>query len=480
MSPDRRVYLLDARHLSPETIAVTFAKTSRSPESFQDIAQELTDSKSAEFHEKWVVGYGHSSIAEHAVLHIALENISRLAIEPIEGNRLASYTEKSSRYQKWGRDFFHTPQELENHPLRTEYIQTCSRLLDFYQKSLEVTRNIVAAENPKKDGESDTAWEQRIRSKFADSCRYILPASALANVGVTINARSLEHALCKMLSHPLAEVRAIGTEIQKVAQETVPTLVKYVCSKTFLQEIQNNFSNIAQSIPKTTGEFEDWCNLIQYDPQNDQNVLASALYRYGALSFQDALSYVKSCSTQQLEKLADILFSDLGKYDSPIREVEHSTYKFDLILDQGAYFELKRHRMMTQTVQELSTNLGYAVPSLISRANLEEEYHAVMQAAHQTYQRLAEISPYLAAYIVPNAYNRRVLLTMNYRSAHHLIALRTAPNAHFAIRRVAHRMAEEISKVSPIIGNRLRISTSETWQAVETEYFTQTRCMVNP
>ena len=84
MSPDRQVYLLDPQKLPPETIAVTFAKTSRSPQSFREIAAELTDEKSAEFHEKWVVGYGHASVAEHAVLHIAVENISRLAVECLE------------------------------------------------------------------------------------------------------------------------------------------------------------------------------------------------------------------------------------------------------------------------------------------------------------------------------------------------------------------------------------------------------------
>jgi hypothetical protein len=78
-TPGRRIYLLSPRHLSPETIAVAFAKTSRSPLSFDEIAAELTDERSAEFHEKWVVGYGHASVAEHAVLHIAFENVSRLA-----------------------------------------------------------------------------------------------------------------------------------------------------------------------------------------------------------------------------------------------------------------------------------------------------------------------------------------------------------------------------------------------------------------
>ena len=36
--PEREIYLLSPRALSPETIAVAFAKTSRSPESFRAIA----------------------------------------------------------------------------------------------------------------------------------------------------------------------------------------------------------------------------------------------------------------------------------------------------------------------------------------------------------------------------------------------------------------------------------------------------------
>ena len=118
MTHQRQIYLLDPQEFSPETIAVTFAKTSRSPESFREIAAELTEAKSAEFNEKWVVGYGHSSVAEHAVLHIALENISRLAVENLESNRLASYTEKSTRYQTWSGEAFFMPAELDNHPLR--------------------------------------------------------------------------------------------------------------------------------------------------------------------------------------------------------------------------------------------------------------------------------------------------------------------------------------------------------------------------
>ena len=144
----RRIYLLDPRQFNPETIAVAFAKTSRSPLSFDEIAAELNEEKSTEFNEKWVVGYGHSSVAEHAVLHIAIENVSRLAVECVESNRLASYTEKSSRYQKWDQRAFYTPPELENHPLKSDYQKTCTALFTLYQDCQPQLRAQLARECP--------------------------------------------------------------------------------------------------------------------------------------------------------------------------------------------------------------------------------------------------------------------------------------------------------------------------------------------
>ncbi|RPI90090.1 MAG: FAD-dependent thymidylate synthase, partial [Chloroflexi bacterium] len=205
--PAREIYLLSPRSLAPETIAVAFAKTSRSPESFRAIAAELSDEKSAQFHEKWVVGYGHASVAEHAVLHIAFENISRLAIESIEGNRLASYTEKSTRYQKWELADFTIPPELSEagHPLCDEYVETVRFLFKTYADSLEPVRKLILERFPRRENEKDEAWDRRIRSKYVDVCRFILPAASLANVGMTANARVLENMIRKMLSHELLE-----------------------------------------------------------------------------------------------------------------------------------------------------------------------------------------------------------------------------------------------------------------------------------
>ena len=147
-APRREIYLLSPKQLSPETIAVAFAKTSRAPESFREIAAELNDDKSSQFHEKWVLGYGHASVAEHAVLHLAIENASRLAMEAIESNRLASYTEKSTRYQKWDPQAFFIPPEIIAHHLQDEYRAVCQGLFSTYERAIPALQAVVRQENP--------------------------------------------------------------------------------------------------------------------------------------------------------------------------------------------------------------------------------------------------------------------------------------------------------------------------------------------
>jgi thymidylate synthase ThyX len=474
MSPDRQVYLLDPQCLKPEVIAVAFAKTSRSPQSFREIAAELTDEKSAEFHEKWVVGYGHSSVAEHAILHIAIENISRLAVETLESNRLASYTEKSTRYQKWSYEDFYVPTELKEHLMLPLYLQTCQKLFETYHQALPAVRAVIASQNPRRENESERAYENRIHSDYIDVCRFLLPTAALANVGMTINARALEHALRKMLSHPLEEVRKLGSDIKMVALAEVPTLIKYANEVPYLVETRKLFMQEASApiIPESTEP--EWCQLISYDPDCEDRLLASALFRFNNRSFAQNLALLRELPLPERQRLAQSLLGSVSKFDIPLRELEHSGYTFEIVLDQGAYFEFKRHRMMTQTAQPLATNLGYAIPRAITAAGLEESFCQAMALAHETYQKLADFNPEVASYVVPNAYNRRVLFTINMRSANHFINLRSAPNAHFSIRRIAHRMAEEIRKVTPLLGSYLQESENETWQDISERYFSST------
>ncbi len=469
--PPRQIYLLSPRELSPETIAVAFAKTSRSPESFREIAAELTDETSARFHEKWVVGYGHASVAEHAVLHIAIENVSRLAVECIESNRLASYTEKSTRYQKWGKDSYLVPPELAGQPLEDVYTRTCSLLFETYLQSLEPVRKLAESQYPIQADEKEAAYDRRIRSKYVDACRYLLPAASLANVGMTANARVLESAIRKMLSHPLLEVRQVGEEVKRAALAELPTLLKYAEPVAYLSGTAQAFEQTVLAASESEGQ-DDWCRLVAYDAEGECKVLAAALVRFSEMSFAEALGVVKSLPGEEQERLAHTLLGRLERHDAPLRELEHAVYSFDLVLDQGAYAEFKRHRMMTQTPQALTARLGYAVPRRILEADFEAPYRSAMEAAAETYEKLAEWDPRVAAYIVPNGFKRRVFFTVNLREAFALCQLRSSPNAHFAIRRVAQRVAEEIRRVHPRLGKYMALP-DEPWQEIEARYFTQ-------
>jgi thymidylate synthase ThyX len=470
--PEREIYLLSPRALSPETIAVAFAKTSRSPESFRDIAAELSDESSAQFHEKWVVGYGHASVAEHAVLHLAFENVSRIAIESIESNRLASYTEKSTRYQRWGSDDFTIPPELDGHALHAEYVNTIRLLFKTYADSLEPVRSLIFERFPRREKESDEAWDRRIRSKYVDVCRFLLPAAALANVGMTANARVIENTIRKMLSHELAEVREIGERVKEVSKAETPTLVKYADVVPYLTETTNEFSLTPTPLPAGEGRRVrgEWCSLIDYDKNGENKVLAAALYRFSESAYADALSHVESLGEEEKSNLAESLLGRLGRYDVPLRELEYCTYTFDLIMDQGAYAEFKRHRMMTQTPQRLTTRLGHATPLLMTEASFGSQYEAAMDAAASLYEKLHDFDPAIAQYVVPNGFNRRVLAQFNLREAYAFCQLRSAANAHFSIRRVAQRMYEEMAKVHPLLTKYMKLH-DETWKGVEEGYF---------
>lgn len=472
MSKHRRIYLLSPKDYSPETIAVAFAKTSRSPKPFDEIAAELSDESSARFHEKWVVGYGHGSVAEHAVLHLALENVSRLAIESIEGNRLASYTEKSTRYQKWDLDAFYIPEELSGLPIKNEYVQTCQHLFKTYENCLPKVKRWLAKTQPQRNGETESVFERRLIPGAVDICRFLLPAASLANVGMTINARALEYAIIKLLSSPLEEVRAIGERLREVGQLETPTLIKYASHNAYLASLPEKISVFNEQFPNQQVDKSDF-RILSSDPDGEARVLAAILFRFGqGTDYQACFNYVTKLSAEQKENLVKELMEEKGKFDQPIRELEYAQLTFQAVMDQGAYFEFKRHRMMTQTVQPLLTDLGFAIPKGIIESGCQDEYLAAMRQAAHVYDQLKSINADIASYVVPNGYNRRVLFTMNLREMFHFCRVRAANNAHFSIQRVAHRLAEIVNDIYPLFGRYLDLPEGSTWQSVEKDFFT--------
>lgn len=470
MKNKSRIYLLDSQQYSPETIAVAFAKTSRSPEPFDQIASGLNEEKSSEFNEKWVVGYGHSSVAEHAVLHIALENISRLAVENLESNRLASYTEKSTRYQTWDAGAYYMPAEIVGYKIETEYQKLCDELFAFYALILQPVTQVVACDCAKNDGESENAWKRRVQSTAIDSCRFVLPAASLANVGMTINARALEHAISKLLSSNLEEVRRIGAEVKEVALKAVPTLVKYANANPYPAIVDQHCAQYHTPAGKPNN---DWCCLVDHAAELENCILAAVLYRSTNIDYAQSLAAVANMSSPQKLELTKMIFTSRDRFTAPLRELEHSFFTFEITADQGAWYELKRHRMLTLTTQSFTPHLGFTLPRVIEQAGFRDEYVSLMQKCSQLYTKLEKVQSGVGSYLLPNAFKRRFLVSSNLRSLIHLINLRSAANAHYSVRRIALRMAELVQTVIPNFAPYLFNPSNEDWSMIEKRFFTE-------
>jgi thymidylate synthase ThyX len=469
MTPRRnplRVYTLD--DLPPEVVAVTFAKTSRVPDSFDEIARELSETDSSRFHEKWVIGYGHSSVAEHAVLSIAIENVSILAAKAVEDNRLSSFTEKSTRYQVMDPEHYYTPPCFTDGEAGRVYEGAIAALYSVYGALMPEARRFCD------EAYGSEEWKERGVSpagKACDAIRGLLPAAATTNLGWTVNARELRHAVAKMASHPLAEVRELSSVIAEVAREKVPTLLKYTEASPYLEGWEGRMAASAgvrgrasgpsgvgaeRSTP-STGTAEPCVRLVSYDPDGERAVLAALLFRATGRAYGEIASEIEAYDTNQVGVLLNDALSGIGGHEAPVREFESTAYAFEIVCDFGAYRDIQRHRMATQTEQPLSCDLGYAIPADAEEAGLADRMAAALDRAHESWRALADADPINAQYAVPLAYRKRFLMRMNLREAYHFVALRSRVQGHESYRRVAWAIKDEIERVHPSLGSLIPV-----------------------
>lgn len=464
----RRIYVL--KNLTPEVKAVCFAKCSRSPKPFDEIARELTEEKSSEFHEKWVVGYGHSSVAEHAVLSIAIEDVSILATKVIEDNRLASYTEKSTRYQVYDREkYYRDPagRDWLNPELRELYIKTGDFLMDTYLAMEPIMREFIVKKYPRKEDELTIIYNSKIKAKICDNIRYLLPTATLTNLGMTMNARNLEYAIVKLLSHPLQEMRDIGQEIKQSALQETPTLIKYTEPNQYLIETEKSLQKLSrEKLCDDLPENNKPVILVDYEKDAGDKIATALLYRYSQKSYEHILCSVKKMSKQERKKIIDEALKLIGRHDRPLRELEHIYYTFDILMDYGAFRDIQRHRIATQTNQLVTIENGYDVPAEIIEAGLGEKFKEVMEKSMMAFNKIRSEYFYEAQYIVPLAFKKRTLFTWNLRELHHFIKLRSGKMGHDSYRKIAQLVYSEVIKVHPFLGSYIRVDKGETGEHV--------------
>jgi thymidylate synthase ThyX len=170
---------------------------------------------------------------------------------------------------------------------------------------------------------------------------------------------------------------------------------------------------------------------------------------------------VCSFSHAQRQSVIDTYLSNRGPYDQPLRALEHLTYTFEMLLDYGAYRDIQRHRMATQTPQMPSPRHGYSLPGEVGRYGVQETFEACMQDAATAYERIGQVQPHLAPYVLPLAYRCRVLITWNLRELYHFIQLRSAKQGHVSYRRIAQDVYRALNAHHPLLARYIRVDLQD-------------------
>lgn len=439
-------------------------------------AQHATE-QAIQFMEKWVLGFGHSSVAEGAVIGLGLEGVSILATKVIEDNRLCSYIEKSTRYVSFDNSTIYMDEKLKKSEFSEEIKELLDLLFQTYLELHEPVLEYVKKIAPMKEGMTEVAWTRACEARRFDAIRYLLPACTKTSLGWTVNARQLVHAIVKLLSHPMKEMNEIGEQVKAEATKVLPSLLRFADRNDFMVKTNKEMTKLADSID-VEEENQSPVTLVNAPANPDDTILAAIMYRFKQQSFAKVIAKIKSMTTKEKEEIFDSFLKNMGQFDYPMRELEHEQFTFEIVMDYGAFRDLQRHRICTQTNPLLTAELGYDIPQDIANSGVADQYTTAMDKVKEVYEKVVEKYPLEAQYLVPLGYRKRYLLTMNLRAIYHLVKLRTVPFAHESYRLIAYKVYEIMKEKYPLLSKYIicnyskeelgRLKSEEATEKLET------------
>jgi flavin-dependent thymidylate synthase len=437
-----------ANLLTPETFSAAYARISRSSKNIISLRGEAREDieKARKSNRTIIFEMGHHSVAEHAVFNFDIIGVSRLALEEIEQFRLASYTEKSQRYVTLKGDYV-LPAEIKDSKSQQLFKETVLLQNNFYIKVNDILKEYLSNKYPLLTA---TQTERNLLNGWAkEDARYILSLATEGQVGMTINARNLEHLFRKFHLSRWAEVREIGAKMYTQAVEIAPSIFLFSQPSQFYLDLKNSFK---ENFPPDSAEekAKHDLQLLYYTENGDDIILASFLANFQALDFAQALDIIKNMNPPGKEKIYRNLFQNSEFFDAMPREFEMVDISFQAIISASNFAQLKRHRMATLLPGYYDINYDCIIPENIKINGLEKEFREIIAKTNEAYLKLKVTSDAGADYILTNSHCRKVIMKMNLREVYHFIRLRDDEHAQWEIRSLAHRLLQEIKPIMPL------------------------------
>ncbi len=215
--------------------------------------------------------------------------------------------------------------------------------------------------------------------------------------------------------------------------------------------------------------------LITYTPDADKIVAAAAKLCYAK---SDIDTLLENLTPEKTEEFLTLL-SDLG-HQSPI---EHVSFTFGIEgVSRALLAQLTRHRIASYSVQSQryveKSGFDYIIPPEIAaipkakeefiRAMEEDARHydslrAILAAEHEkrliaegvsekeARTKAGKLANEDARFVLPNACDTRIIMTMNTRSLYNFFRLRCCNRAQWEIRELATQMLLKVKEVAPIL-----------------------------
>jgi thymidylate synthase (FAD) len=173
---DLKVALLQFTPL-PERAVASAGRLCYAPVSAAELKSAMSDEDVTRL-VRGLVRSGHTSALEHASFTFAIDGISRACSHQLVRHRVASYSQQSQRYVRFGSDggFVMPPNIAASPEARAVFEEAMENARRSYERLVELGRA-----------------EGRKNESVYEDARFVLPNAAETKIVVTMNARELRH-----------------------------------------------------------------------------------------------------------------------------------------------------------------------------------------------------------------------------------------------------------------------------------------------
>lgn len=428
-----KIVVIDDMH--PEDVAMLQALYSRSAESVDVHLEKVRKTGSAKFMEKYVIGYGHKSIADCGSTTIFIENVSMLAAKAIQDWPLYSGQETSTRYLDMSK------RDLVDPVGTTESRTILARWMDFYVSKREAVANEVRRRFPHQLGEGESAYEQAVNARAFDILRGFLPAACTTQLSWHTNLRQADDHLRGMSRHPLAEVRDRAADI------------------------------LADFSRRYRTSFGDAATLSGIGSRQETTLERQARFAWEAM-VDERMTYAFDSQPQSLFRSWIDLGTDEDRHEMiatrprgcvlPHALGRLGQLQFCGLLDFGSFRDIQRHRNGVCKMPLLTAHFGFE-PWYLEQLDRETCNEAVELIQEQRAAiRSLETTPEIAQYYHAMGFRVQVDLTYTLPAAVYVMELRSGKTVHPTLRSFIHTMICEFRKAHPSVALHVDMS-ADSW-----------------